>query len=750
MYFPMALSNPQYPQSTRFGQCEFVELDGNSLDTSNLHTRIIKSPAKEVLLSNQRCVDFGSPDASIDSATLLADLNRLAPSVIKDFIPKHYAEHSFTLRLLNDIDFQGTESGYIALSYCRKKTLPETPRTVVTPIAFGWSEEVDQLPLPTTDAIFQAILQEKREDEGIWYDQVCLNQDDETERVAAVGTMDVIYKNARTVVVALDDVVVSPEEAQFLRYYVQHYTYSELPMDQQPFAALSPPLMRQCPLIWSFMERILSSAWFDRAWCAHEMKSGQSHVFLISCYPQYSGGNSTVVRFTGAFFFHLLSLASEIYPTTPSYHGKLRSLYEFFHRRMASSMDTILGAHRPDTPQTAESHQASLIPHIAQTFLLQASGNPRLPEYLRRQDANRDKMGIALNASGLPLSITSANSLSRPNIEDECLRSLLLVGLAARDPVALCTTGTHLRLHDGSTSWLTRPTPLDVNPSRPSLPTFGKWSTPITQGSDGRAEYAQLDLVFLELPHRTQPNPNFPRQVARGRALIDLCIQHQLDGSALWNSWQVQGHPRAMTMRNTFIQTLACVFECGPQWLMELSARLKLYTTTTMDQQSIEMLLNPHLLVQNYILLPEGQSALSFLLSFLSTLITSGIPWGSGVSERSHGPLIVTGPAASTTYDGNFPVQGFGGKAIIFAPFEHSKTLLVAVPADVKEAHYDSLARGWVLTSMNPYTGSPKPTVSWTLQSKGVIFGDGNFSMALERRGELEVRNHRVYGPSTH
>lgn len=746
----MALSNPQYPQSTRFGQCEFVELDGNSLDTSNLHTRIIKSPAKEVLLSNQRCVDFGSPDASIDSATLLADLNRLAPSVIKDFIPKHYAEHSFTLRLLNDIDFQGTESGYIALSYCRKKTLPETPRTVVTPIAFGWSEEVDQLPLPTTDAIFQAILQEKREDEGIWYDQVCLNQDDETERVAAVGTMDVIYKNARTVVVALDDVVVSPEEAQFLRYYVQHYTYSELPMDQQPFAALSPPLMRQCPLIWSFMERILSSAWFDRAWCAHEMKSGQSHVFLISCYPQYSGGNSTVVRFTGAFFFHLLSLASEIYPTTPSYHGKLRSLYEFFHRRMASSMDTILGAHRPDTPQTAESHQASLIPHIAQTFLLQASGNPRLPEYLRRQDANRDKMGIALNASGLPLSITSANSLSRPNIEDECLRSLLLVGLAARDPVALCTTGTHLRLHDGSTSWLTRPTPLDVNPSRPSLPTFGKWSTPITQGSDGRAEYAQLDLVFLELPHRTQPNPNFPRQVARGRALIDLCIQHQLDGSALWNSWQVQGHPRAMTMRNTFIQTLACVFECGPQWLMELSARLKLYTTTTMDQQSIEMLLNPHLLVQNYILLPEGQSALSFLLSFLSTLITSGIPWGSGVSERSHGPLIVTGPAASTTYDGNFPVQGFGGKAIIFAPFEHSKTLLVAVPADVKEAHYDSLARGWVLTSMNPYTGSPKPTVSWTLQSKGVIFGDGNFSMALERRGELEVRNHRVYGPSTH
>jgi hypothetical protein len=203
-------------------------------------------------------------------------------------------------------------------------------------------------------------------------------------------------------------------------------------------------------------------------------------------------------------------------------------------------------------------------------------------------------------------------------------------------------------------------------------------------------------------------------------------------------------------MRNTFIQTLACAFQCGPQWLLEVSSGLKPYAASTLQPHSIEILLNPHLIVENYILLEEGQIALSTLLSFLSTIITSGIPWASGATEYNYGPLIVAGTSSQSMYDTNGLPQSYGGKAVIFAPFEHSKTLLVAVPAAIKEAHYDRLARGWILTSKNPYTGSPKRTVSWTLQSKGVIFGDGNFKAALERCSEMEVRNHRVYGPSAH
>ena len=195
-------------------------------------------------------------------------------------------------------------------------------------------------------------------------------------------------------------------------------------------------------------------------------------------------------------------------------------------------------------------------------------------------------------------------------------------------------------------------------------------------------------------------------------------------------------------MRNVFIQTLGCIFDCGPQWLLDLSISYNFSHTSTLEPHTIDMLLNPHLIIQNYILLPEGQTALSSLLACISSILVSGIPWASGATERTHGPLIVSAPAP--LYLAVDPT--YGGKAIVFAPFTHSKTLLIAVPDAVKAAEYDGLARAWVLTSMNPFTGSPKQSVSWTLQSKGVIFGDGNFNAGLAR--SQETRCHRVYGPS--
>jgi hypothetical protein len=748
----MALSTSQYYPS-RFGQCEFVHIDEGELDTSNLHAHFIQSPTREALLSSHRCFNFCPSEESIDAATLLSDLNRLAPSATKDFIPKHLAESSFPLRLLNDVDFRGEENGYVALTYCRKKLTPDTPRKVITPVGvlpFGWTRETQHFSLPTSDAVFQAVLRERRVGEGLWYDQVCINQEDGAERVASIGAIDIIYKNARIVIVALDDITVTLEEERFLSYYIEQYSQSDLPHDQQPYSGLVTPVMNQFPVLWSFLERILSSAWFERAWCAHEMKMGQSHVFILPCYSHFDEEVHTVIRFTGAFFFHLLVLASEVHTNAPpTLLCRMRSLHNFFYRQLVLRNDTNLGMRRPDTPQMQMSDRVPLIPTIAETFQLQAAGNHHLPEHIRQLDANRDKMGIALNASGLPLAITAATTLSRPNTEDECLRSLLLVGIAARDPVALCTTGTNLQLHDGSISWLGRPTVLDVSPTRPVPPRFSRNTTPITQGSDGRAEYAQLDLVFLELPHRIQSNPQFPAQVTRARTFVDLCVQYRIDGSALWNSWQIPDHARALTMRNTFIQTIACVFECGPQWLLELSPRLQQPNTPTLEPHVIDMLLNPHLIVQNYILLPEGQAALSLLLTLTSTLITSGIPWAAGVTECHYGPLIITTPTKTSDFVSS-PNPIYGGKAIIFAPFEHSRTLLIAVPDAVKDAHYDNLARGWVLTSMNPYTGSPKRTVNWTLQSKGVIFGDGIFTARLQNCGEADVRNHRVYGPSAH
>ncbi|KAF1352665.1 hypothetical protein EJ07DRAFT_168791 [Lizonia empirigonia] len=683
MDFPMAYTTTPVPYLPRLGHLGFLELDEEELDTSSLQAKFIHLPTREYLLSRRTSWNTATRD-EIDADTLLADLGHLAPSVANDFISKKYAEASFAFRLINDVDHHGEEEGYIAISYCWKKMDGDTPRKVVEDLPFAWTREVEQFPLPTSGVLFQAVLQEKMVGEGLWFDQVCIDQDDDAERATTIAAVDKIYENARTVVVALDDVVATPEEEQFLRCYLDQYIYSDVDVNQQPNACQNPPFMYQYPAFVSFFERFIGSKWFKRAWCVHEMRLGQQH---------------TVIRFTTSFLVHMLILANELVTFTPKQQSRIRTLRNSLVGNDGTEGKKGLAVRRPDTPQAPAFEPSAFVPTIVYTFQMKAGGNPRLPEYLRRLDANRDKTCIALSASKLPLALAPSNPYQRPNIEDECLRSLLLVGIAARDPVCLCTTGTPLQLHDGSVSWLSRPTSLDTHASHAIPRRFANSTNPIRQSSDGRVEYAQIDLVFLDLPHRSHPNPLFPTHIARARLFIHLCMQFHISGPGMWDFWQAPDHPRAAAMCNVFIQTLGC----------------------------------------NYILLPEGQSALSSLITLISGILISGIPWAGGATERTHGPLIVSAPTPSYL----FSDPAYGGKAIIFAPFAHSKTLLIAVPDAVKAAEYDGLARAWVLTSMNPFTGSPKHSVSWTLQSKGVVFGGGNFSVALARSAE---RCHRVYG----
>ncbi|KAJ4295165.1 hypothetical protein N0V90_007175 [Kalmusia sp. IMI 367209] len=751
MHYLMAAPTEQFPPRLRADHCEFLEIDELELDTSSLNANLVNSSTRHILLSSQKP---RPPPGVVDAAaaSLLTDLSRLAPSVAKDFVAKTSTWDDVAFRLINDIYFEGEEESYIAFSYVWNKVSRDTPQKLISPVGdlpFGWVRTVEQFPLPTTKGMFLGVLNERRAGEGLWFDQVCINQEDEAEKAAAIGTMDTIYKNARVVVAALDDIAAMAEEVQFLEQYNQQYVFSSLPLDQHPNRGLRPPIMQQHPLFRSFVERVLSSIWFERAWCAHEMRMARSHVFLVPCVAELEEeGAYTIVRFTGDFFAHMLILASEVISAT-STQQQIRSLLQHFQTTSLRNEPQALSAHGTSRIPTSASFGA-FVPTIAEVFSMKAGGNPRLPEYLRRLDANRDKTSIALNMSGTPLALKPASPLQRPTIEDECLRRLLIVGLAARDAVTLCTTGAPLQLHDGSISWLCKPTSLDLPSSyltRP--PAFPRTAKPITQGSDGRAEYVQLDLLFLELPHRTHPNPNFPAQVQRAREFIDICMRFQVQSHTLWDLWQVPNHPRAPAMRNIFIQTLACIFECGASWLLDVTTQpLFPQGGPRLDPQAVEMLFNPQVVLQNYTALP----LFSALLSTVGTFIAHGIPWASTASERTHGPLIISSPSpshaasSSSAYNQAFQARA-GGRALIFAPFAHSKTLLVAVPAAIKSPDYAGLARGWVLTSSNPYTESPRPTVSWVLRGKGAVFGEVRFNESVGECGEDMARNHRVYGP---
>ncbi|KAF1957059.1 hypothetical protein CC80DRAFT_411532 [Byssothecium circinans] len=820
----MAAPTSSHPTSSPWvaqAHCDILEFDDDEVDTSALHSRFIDPTTTQRLLSLPKQHQQSSTITTTSSITppvssharnnehddvasaLLSSLTRLAPTVAKDFTTKPSTTSALQFRLIHDVDdLPGEEESYIALSYVWKDARHDIPRKLVSPVGelpFGWVRTVEQFPLPISRGVFMGVLGERRMGEGLWFDQVCIEMGDEEERANARAWMGDIYSRAREVVVALDDVVAPPEEVLFLERYMQQYTYSDLSRENR---GLYPPFMQQQPLFWSFLDRVLGSMWFERAWCAMEMRMARRHVFLVPCLRHYGDeeedeeGVWTLVRFTGEFFAHMLRLASELSVGSISLgrQTRIQTLLQHFGARSSSTSIIITS---PESTQhslgsiSISTSPASLIPTISTIFPLHASGNPSLPPYLRRLDANRDKVSIILNTCDIPLALKPRTAFQRPDIEDECLRQLLLLGLAARDPAALCTLGAPLRLCDGSVSWLCRPTSLDVPEPIPSSfnttartsdqthvqvkdTSVSAWET-ITQGSDGRAEYVELSFQFLELPHRMQPNPYFATHVHRACEFIDICTTYSLRTTIptlrapststtaaqaeVWNAWHAApNHPRGPALRNVFIQTLACAFDCGPSWFLDLSSQLALqlppppaHTTSPLEPPSphiLEALFTPQIPLQHSIQHPSAFHALTSVLNVLALLITRGIPWASGASECSHGPMIVTAPSPSASASSS--ASAVNNKAIIFAPFAHSKTLLVAVPDVVKGAEYTGLARAWILTPNNPFTGghSAKGLVSWVLRGKGVIFGESGFVGGLDEGEKKAVRRHRVYGPS--
>ena len=538
--------------------------------------------------------------------------------------------------------------------------------------------------------------------------------------------MDIIYKNARTVVIVLDDIEVGSHEVAFLRDYIEAYSTEEQ-SNIQPNWGQRPPYMQAHPSFKYLFERILSSTWFERAWCGHEMRLGSNHVFLVPCAS--SGNDSyTFIRFTGVFFHHMLTLSSEVMSSTPGHQTRKNALQQLFGRRALIYEREALIAQNPRTEFPPLPEPFIYVTMIADVFQMKAGGNPRLPDHLRLLDANRDKVSIVLNTSGYPLALKPYTDTQPPSIEDECLRQLLIIGLAAQDPVALCTTGPPLRRHNGYISWLRSPSPLDIVSAGSSLPRFPSMETSISLGFGPMSEYIQLDLIFLGF-HRQQRVDSgmvWQSHYHRANEFIDQCIQHRIESYTMWSSWQVIGHPRAGSMKNIFAQTLACCFECGPAWTYEVSKRFQIGSYGLMSE-AISQLFDPSISFEHHISTHDDRQNVIFLINFLSTLVAYGIPWASGATEMTCGPITVP--------------TGTGEAAIVFAPFEMSYMIRVAVPDAVKATQYDSLSRAWLLTEMREGAN----TSEWTLQAKSVLFGDSAFTQALSvRRGQMQ----RVFGPA--
>ena len=96
------------------------------------------------------------------------------------------------------------DGSFIALSYCWHSQ--DWPRHIDDTLTVSSN-------MPISAPLFEELLGERIScDEGIWIDQLCIDQDDTNENRITFGSMDVVYRKARLVVIALEDVWVDESE----------------------------------------------------------------------------------------------------------------------------------------------------------------------------------------------------------------------------------------------------------------------------------------------------------------------------------------------------------------------------------------------------------------------------------------------------------------------------------------------------------------------------------------------------------
>lgn len=243
---------------TTYGQrhCALQTVPTNDLQ-SNLYITRLDTESKKRMLGSERW----TAGMASQAVRLLERLQTLLPSSATTFQAKpNPLEHDFALKLISARNDTPLKT-FIALSYCWDSSLGTISMTTSPDCAQR------SFRLPTSRDMLEAVLAEcQGTREGLWYDQACINQDDKVEKATCIGAMDCIYASARIVVIVLEDVALTPEEAC---YIVDQLAAGQ--WLQKDFLADDRDI--HChPLFRTFMGKLILARWFERAWCGHEMR----------------------------------------------------------------------------------------------------------------------------------------------------------------------------------------------------------------------------------------------------------------------------------------------------------------------------------------------------------------------------------------------------------------------------------------------------------------------------------------------
>jgi hypothetical protein len=373
------------------------------------------------------------PREQLDAEELIQKVNELDLAVGCDFELKSNAVPAAPLRLLR-MGRQGAASfltphsspiqfkSFIALSYCWHSSdwsLAEGLQPTTMHIGGA------TLPTPVSKKMFVAFSTLRNsEEEGLWIDQLCVNQDDRDEKHVAVASMDILYRSARLVLIVLEDIVLTERELEIWDRCTNGWEDDD---NWKPSGESDASMA-------ALLVKIFSARWFSRVWCIHEHHVAASSRIIIN----FETGQDSIAT-------SLDQLSQYIQRTLQSCDDPA------WYRRLWSLNNEVEGRlFRWRTPSwKAEIAQASgfsippppLMQLISMVFSLDAS-------------VMGDKLSVALNISGLNVFFKG-----NPPTADECCAIFSMLALAAGDATVLCTRGERLLLGEGSkvSSWMQWP-----------------------------------------------------------------------------------------------------------------------------------------------------------------------------------------------------------------------------------------------------------------------------------------------------
>jgi len=146
---------------------------------------------------------------------------------------------------------------------------------------------------PISQKMLDAISMLRKDDsEGIWIDQLCINQTESEEKRSAVASMDIIYNAARLVVIVLEDVELSRNDMRVWRRLREQRQKTRAENPQKSFAV---PL-ETARTTNRIITQLLTARWVSRAWCFQEYLVAQRCIFMVPCDGDITVISPTVVQ----------------------------------------------------------------------------------------------------------------------------------------------------------------------------------------------------------------------------------------------------------------------------------------------------------------------------------------------------------------------------------------------------------------------------------------------------------------------